>query len=175
MNSGQRLGFGFEEPVRGEKDEWITPRHVTDALGAFDLDPCAPVCPPWKIAAATFTVQSDGLKQNWGGARAFCNPPYGPQTAVWLNRLAAHGNGIALVFARTETRWFQEVAPKASGFLFLAGRLRFHHVDGRQGQSATAPSVLMSFDGPATNLSNRAWLEKCGLPGVFFGALQVTK
>jgi hypothetical protein len=32
--------------------------------------------------------------------------PYGKLATAWLDRLAAHGNGIALVFARTETKMF---------------------------------------------------------------------
>ena len=27
-------------------DEWYTPKEIIDALGEFDLDPCAPVAPP---------------------------------------------------------------------------------------------------------------------------------
>ncbi len=34
------------------------------------------------------------------------NPPYGEQTERWLAKLAKHGNGIALVYARTETKMF---------------------------------------------------------------------
>ena len=28
-------------------DEWYTPKEIIDALGEFDLDPCAPVSPPY--------------------------------------------------------------------------------------------------------------------------------
>ena len=34
------------------------------------------------------------------------NPPYGSETPKWLKKLSEHGNGIALIYARTETRMF---------------------------------------------------------------------
>lgn len=142
----QRGGMaGHESTVMG-KDEWLTPRFITQALGAFDLDPCSPVSPPWPIAARTFSAGDDGLAQQWGG-RVWCNPPYGPHTGRWLARCAEHGNAIALVFARTETRaWQQHVFPRASALFFIAGRLTFHHVDGSAAKlSAGAPSALIAY------------------------------
>ena len=44
---------GHHAPVKGAKDEWITPPFITQALGPFDLDPCAPVDAPWPIAQRT--------------------------------------------------------------------------------------------------------------------------
>jgi len=34
------------------------------------------------------------------------NPPYGNRTKQWMKKMAEHDNGIALIFARTETRIF---------------------------------------------------------------------
>ena len=36
------------------------------------------------------------------------NPPYGPPPVIgpWMRRMAAHGHGTALIFARTETAIF---------------------------------------------------------------------
>jgi hypothetical protein len=39
-----------------------------------------------------------------------------------------HRNGIALVFARTDTSWFHDYVAKADAILFLRGRIAF--VDG---------------------------------------------
>lgn len=139
---------GHESTVMG-KDEWLTPKFIIDALGPFDLDPCSPSKPPWPIAARTFTAADDGLTQPWGGAgvRAWCNPPYGPHTGQWLARCAAHGNAIALVFARTETRaWQAYVFGHAHAVLFIAGRLTFCNADGSPGKnSAGAPSALVAY------------------------------
>lgn len=88
-----------------QKDEWLTPPHVLEQLGVFDLDPCSPVNRPWDTAKYHMTINDDGMSKKWEG-RVFCNPPYGTQTKHWLDKCAEHGNCIALVFARTETKMF---------------------------------------------------------------------
>lgn len=127
-------------------DEWLTPPEIIKALGPFDLDPCAPVNRPWDTASRHYTVQDNGLTQSWYG-RVWLNPPYGRETFTWMERLAEHGNGIALIFARTETKGFHEqIWRKAKAVFFFEGRLKFHYVDGRQGGTANAPSCLVAYD-----------------------------
>ena len=129
-------------------DDWITPKWLVDQLGPFDLDPCASDKQPWPCAAESWTFADNGLMRPWAGF-AFVNPPYGRAMTTWLNRLALHGNGIALVFARTETRaFFDYVWPYASALLFLRGRLTFHYPDGsmpRNGANSGGPSVLIAY------------------------------
>lgn len=144
------LGMGgHHKPVRGEKDEWLTPPFILEALGPFDLDPCAPVNPPWMMAKRHLTEIDDGLLAPWGEDEfVWLNPPYGQQTWRWLDRLAVHpAGGIALIFARTETSgFFESVWKKAGSLLFLEGRLFFHHVDGRRAaHNSGAPSVLVGY------------------------------
>lgn len=137
------------------KDEWLTPPEIIRALGPFDLDPCAPVIPPWPLAEKKFTCHDNGLTREWNGF-VWCNPPYST-ASKWLGRLASHsGGGIALVFARTETGSFHEhVWNKADALYFLKGRLRFYNVNGKIGGSAPAPSVLIAYGGLAkTRLAN---------------------
>lgn len=138
------------------KDEWLTPPEILAALGPFDLDPCAPVSPPWPMAAKTYTLQDDGLKQPWDGF-VWCNPPYGREAAAWLARLAEHGNGLALIFARTETEmFFAHVWDKATAVLFIRGRLHFHHVNGtRAAANAGAPSCLVAYGKEAAERLSR--------------------
>lgn len=45
-----------------------TPREIIEALGEFDLDPCAPMHPLWPTAKIMYNKQDNGLIQNWGGA-----------------------------------------------------------------------------------------------------------
>lgn len=144
-------------------DEWLTPPEILAALGPFDLDPCAPIRRPWDMAIHHFTVVDNGLSLPWHGL-VFMNPPYGQETGKWLARLAAHGEGIALIFARTETRMFFEyVWPKAHAILFLEGRLHFHYVSGqRAAANSGAPSVLIAY---GQECSDR--LRKSGLAGKF--------
>lgn len=130
----------------GGKDEWLTPPEIVKDLGGFDLDPCSPIDRPWPTAKTHYTIEDDGLEQKWHG-RVWLNPPYGTQTFKWIQKLAAHGNGISLIFARTDTAgFFSEVWNKADGILFLEGRLNFHHVDGRRAKlNAGAPSCLVAY------------------------------
>jgi hypothetical protein len=163
----ERKAFSHERVATG-KEEWLTPPEIVQALGPFDLDPCAPVTRPWDTAARHYTIQDNGLAQPWDG-RVWMNPPYGPKTGQWLERLAAHGNGIALVFARTETRaFFSAVWDRADGVLFIKGRIRFYHADGRQADSAGAPSCLVAYGEENDWIIRDAWRHKAaGITGFY--------
>lgn len=126
-------------------DEWLTPPYILHALGPFDLDPASPINRPWDMARKHYTKIDDGMAQPWEG-RMWLNPPYGKETFRWLARLAEHKSGLALIFARTETRGFHsEIWAKARAMFFFQGRLRFHRVTGEQGGTANAPSCLVAY------------------------------
>lgn len=140
--------------------DWLTPPEILSALGDFDLDPCASEHQPWRTAARELTIRDDGLSKPWRG-RVWCNPPYGPFAARWLERCADHGNAIAFVFARTETAVFQDhVWPKADAVLFLRGRVAFRVPGGGRAGPAGAPSVLIAY-----GKANAEVLRSCGIPG----------
>jgi hypothetical protein len=146
-------------------DEWLTPKYITDALGTFDLDPCSPINRPWDTASAYYTQLDDGLTKDWHG-RVWCNPPYGTETKKWLAKLAAHGNGIALIFSRTETSsFFSEVFPKADSIFFFKGRLRFCDVTGKQSGTAGAPSCIVCYGNENTEVLAKA-MEQQKLIGI---------
>ena len=85
-------------------DEWYTPKEIIDALGIFDTDPCVPVNPLWETARIMYNKEHDGLSQEWIG-RVWLNPPYSrPLIEQFVKRLAEHGNGIALLFNRCDSR-----------------------------------------------------------------------
>jgi hypothetical protein len=125
---------------------WLTPPELVEALGEFDLDPCG--APGHVLAARTYLLENgeDGLRDPWEG-RVWLNPPYGKDAAPFLSRLAEHGQGIALIFARTETGWFHEqVWEKASGILFLKGRVTFLDADKVPAKANSgAPSCLVAY------------------------------
>lgn len=138
--------LGNETSV-AKTDVWLTPPHIIRALGEFDLDPCASTDRPWDTAKKHYTIEDDGYHQEWEG-RVWMNPPYGPELDRWLHKMSEHGDGIALVFARTETRaFFRNVwaSDTARGIMFLRGRLRFHTPDGMLGGTAGAPSCLIAY------------------------------
>jgi len=166
---GKGIG-GHTKTYRGKSDDWITPKFIFDALGEFDLDPCASLTQPWTSAKQSFTLLNDGLSKDWLD-RVWLNPPYGPETSKWLSKLANHNNGIALVFARTETKmFFRYVWPKAHSLLFIEGRLFFHYPDGKKGEdNAGGPSVLIAYgqeNGETLRKSNikGAWVDNHYFP-----------
>ena len=164
----QTSGFLHDTWESRQKDEWLTPRHIITSLGPFDLDPCSPIKRPWPTAKRHYTVIDDGLSKPWSG-RVFLNPPYGRATIHWMQRLKEHGNGIGLVFARTETAlFFKCIWPYAHALLFLKGRLAFSHVDGSCGGHAGAPSCLVAY-----GEHNAETLRTCHLPGVFVTRYEV--
>ena len=77
-----------------------------------------------------------------------------------MERLSQHGNGIALVFARTETAmFFEHVWGKAAGALFLEGRLYFYQLDGTRAKgNSGGPSVLLAY-----GEENARLLQECPL------------
>ncbi|MCR2000108.1 phage N-6-adenine-methyltransferase [Bacteroides acidifaciens] len=59
------MNTSFERSANAS-DEWYTPREIIEALGEFDLDPCAPMHPLWPTAKIMYNKQDNGLIQNWG-------------------------------------------------------------------------------------------------------------
>lgn len=139
--------MGSHQSARMVTDQWLTPPQIIQALGPFDLDPCAAPEPrPWPTADRHITPPEDGLAELWKG-RVWLNPPYSREAVHWLRGMAEHGYGTALVFARTETSWFAEtVWRRASAILFLDGRLHFYRPDGTRAKAnAGAPSTLVAY------------------------------
>lgn len=162
------MSIGGHHSAAAGSTTWLTPPHVLDALGtweAFDLDPCAAPNPrPWPTAwRMTSEDDGDGLAMEWDG-RVWGNFPYGGEVGDWLAKLATHDRGTALIFARTETEFFQrQVWQRASGLLFLSGRLFFHHADGtRAKHNSGAPSVLCAYGREDMDI-----LAGCALSGAF--------
>lgn len=145
--SSMRSDHPYKARPIGATNEWLTPPQIIAALGQFDLDPCAAPLPrPWPTARSHICLPQDGLANEWHG-RVWCNPPFGRETGKWLKKMALHGNGIALTFARTDTRMFSEwVWPYANGLLFMAGRPHFYRPDGAQASgNSGGPIVLIAY------------------------------
>jgi hypothetical protein len=145
-----RRSMGSHQSANAKSHTWLTPPEIIEALGPFDLDPCA--CPeprPWSTAQTMWTREDSPLNREWIGGRVWMNPPFGPKETVmaFMRRLVQHGRGTALLFARTETELFQEtVFGEATSILFLKGRPHFHHQDGRRAAANSgAPVCLIAY------------------------------
>jgi len=112
--------------------------------------------------AKYFDVQSDALDpfNVWEGV-CFLNPPFGVpgkvsqiergyRMARWMRKavLCSHVNGatiVALIPARTDTRWFLDYVNPYAEIRFVNRRLRFGTPDGKKPKSATFPSIVAIF------------------------------
>lgn len=142
------LSFTAGDPSshEGITNTWFTPPEIVQPLGRFDLDPCTQSYRPFDTAVRHLCEDMGecGLSAPWEG-RVWLNPPYGRAIARWLQKLADHGNGIALVFARTDTAWAQRLIASADGVNFLNGRIVFIRANGDRADNAGAGSMLLAF------------------------------
>ncbi|MDE6276840.1 MAG: phage N-6-adenine-methyltransferase [Muribaculaceae bacterium] len=125
-------------------DEWFTPKEIIEALGVFDLDPCA--AHGWLTASSHLYKEDDGLAHKWWG-RVWLNPPYSRRLiSPFIHKMAEHGDGIALIFNRMDiTLWHDVIFPTATAMLVMRDRLKFYRPDGTQGESAGCGSVLVAW------------------------------
>lgn len=158
-----KTGMGSHQSAKMINEEWLTPREIIDSFPLFNLDPCAPFNQPWRTASKKYTKEDNGLIQDWSGS-VFLNPPYGRECIKWMRKLSEHGNGIALIFARTETKlFFETVWNKADSILFIEGRLHFHYVNGERAKANSgAPSCLIAYGEACSQ-----WLKESNIKGKF--------
>lgn len=140
------MTLGSHQRCVGKSQVHLTPKWLIDALGPFDLDPCAATERPWDCASRNYVEADDGLALPWEGV-VWLNPPFDRyQVGKWIQKLSEHGSGIALVHARTEAAWFRPIWETNDYLLFLDRRIKFCRVDGsEQPANSGAPVVLAAF------------------------------
>ena len=128
-------------------NEWATPQYLFDELDKefnFTLDPCATdenfKCDKY------FTIEDDGLIQDWSNDVVFMNPPYGRDIKHWIKKAyESHKQGatvVCLIPARTDTSyWHEFIFGKATDVRFLRGRVKF----GDSKNSAPFPSAIVVY------------------------------
>lgn len=102
-------------------DDWYTPRWIFSAADiVFDIDVAAPVIPESRTVPAMryLTVIDDGLTAPWDGV-IWCNPPYS-KAAPWVDRWAAHADGMILLPAVPEVKWLGVLLNSSDAFTLLA-------------------------------------------------------
>lgn len=131
-----------------------TPRHITEYLGPFDLDPCAGK--NTNIATINYSIEEgkNGLLLPWIGF-VWCNPPFS-QKEAWIAKMIEHQNGILLLPERGSAPWFGPLAQSAGHYFVLGKKINFEGGS----SSNNIGSVLFPF-GP--NASQR--IKNCKLPG----------
>ena len=138
----------IEVMFSSKSDEWATPQHIFDELDSefgFDLDVCANEsnhkCENY------YSIEQDGLSQDWAGHRVFCNPPYS-NIAKWVEKAFYETKSkntlvVLLIPSRTDTKYFQNYIYNRSEIRFIKGRLKF----GNSKNSAPFPSMIVVFRG----------------------------
>ena len=128
-------------------DMWSTPQKFYDKLNeefSFNLDPCS--TNKNNKCEKHFTIDDDGLKQDWQGFTVFCNPPYGRVLKDWVKKchdesLKPNTRVVMLIPARTDTIYFHKYIYNIATIRFLKGRLKF----GDCKNSAPFPSMVVVF------------------------------
>lgn len=115
--------------VTATADDWYTPRWVFDAAGInFDLDVAAPTDPAMRTcpASAYLTPVEDGLTSPWHGL-VWCNPPYS-NPAPWVDRFAVHSAGGMMLVPAASAMWLGRLAASADAIALV--RCEFGRPDG---------------------------------------------
>ena len=127
--------------------KWETPQDFYDKLDAefnFTLDPCCE-----KETAKCnkyYTSKENGLEQDWEGETVFCNPPYGREQKLWIEKCWKESNKpdttvVMLLPARTDTIAFHKYIYNRAEIRFIKGRLKF----GNSKHSAPFPSMVVIY------------------------------
>jgi hypothetical protein len=109
-----------------------------------------------------YTKADNGLLKPWCGL-VWMNPPFGGRNGQvpWLRKFMQHGNGIALVAARTSAAWFHDEGTKAETMLFPRGKTKFIRPDGTRGESPGTGIVLLGMGDKANAALRRSRLGLC--------------
>ena len=131
--------------TQGTSDiEWYTPdeylQAARDVLGRIDLDPASSVMAQEKVRADRFfTIEDNGLRQEWHG-NVWLNPPYAqPNIALFASKMVAEFKSgrvtaaVMLTHNYTDTRWFHELLAAANLICFTRGRIGLVNADGSTG------------------------------------------
>ena len=134
-----------------KSNDWATPQDFYNQLDAefeFTLDPCASQSSA--KCASFYTADDDGLSKDWEGHTVFMNPPYGRKIGNWIQKAYEEGEKsntrvVALIPARTDTKYWHNYCMKATEIRFVKGRLKFGQ--GNTKNSAPFPSAVVIFSG----------------------------
>jgi hypothetical protein len=111
-------------------DDFLTPPHLVEAMGEFDLDPCASQRQESSLARRAYRFPEDnGLLLPWDGA-VFVNPPFS-ELQSWINRFVLHGNGVLLVPSRVEVSWFWKLWRHCDAIFLTKGPVKYLCPEGK--------------------------------------------
>lgn len=153
MRGAEKAG-GNRVMLSSTNVSWGTPQDLFDNLNEefhFTLDAAASdknhKCPRY------YTEETDGLSHSWGGETVFLNPPYGKEIGLWMKKAFSENLGgvtvVAVVPARTSTRWFHDYVYGKAELRFIKGRLKYTDEDGNAKDPAPFDSMIVIYRGEA--------------------------
>ena len=153
-------------------NEWYTPPDIIEAarkvLGSITLDPASSAIANQTVKANKFySIDDDGLIQNWDGENIWLNPPYkSGLIEKFVDKLldSNFNQAIVLVNNATDTKWFSRLAYRANAIIFPTGRIKFLSPDGVTHNSPIQGQAILYFGkhiksfSDAFKLYGRCWL-----------------
>jgi len=131
------------------RDDWETPKYFFDLLNeifGFTLDAAAShsnhKCDKY------YTIQEDGILQDWEGETAFCNPPFN-EISMWVKKCYSEGQKkdttvVMICPVRSDTDYWHEYIMKAHEVWFVNKRVNFLR-DGKEVKGSTFPLCVIVF------------------------------
>ncbi len=109
------------------RNDWATPAWLFEELHEeFDFTVDAAAGSGNTKVPRFWSLEDDGLKQDWSRERVWCNPPYGAQVAHWVEKaIADNGLAVLLVPVRSETVWWHRAIAAVAEIRFIRGRVHF--------------------------------------------------
>ena len=158
MSDRLDMDFGHDLIDNGTSDDYYTPPFIFEALGLeFDMDVCAPSAGvPWIPAKQSISVIEDGLITPWNGL-VWCNPPFS-NISPWIDKMEAHGNGIALVGV-SKSRWCNNAWNQSGAIMLLPSNLKFIRANGNPESILTA-TMLIGYGDQAVTAMNASNLGR---------------
>lgn len=151
-------------------NEWATPQYLfkyLDDTYHYTLDPC---CTKETAKCKKFyTIEDDGLAQDWSQDVVYVNPPYGRIIGQWIKKAYDESRRgatvVCLIPARTDTKYFYNYCIKASEIIFLTGRIKFIEDGKKLKAGAPFPSCIVVFT-PNQSPPKISWkkLSECVSP-----------
>lgn len=143
------MSNNFFSRNENSKDDWETPPaffKLLDDKFHFTLDACA--SPSNAKCKKYYTIEQNGLIQDWTGETVFINPPFSDNES-WLRKaLEESEKGITVVViipARTDTKYWHNYAMKSDEIWLCQGRVNFLINGKKPKNGSTFPLAVIVF------------------------------
>ncbi len=143
---GKRANDQRDAGATPDRDAWTTPSWITDALGAFDLDPCSNVRACVQADRAfRLDAGEDGLELAHtvpADSRVFINPPYSSGQVIRWVKAYEHTRFCFLLRFDPSTAWFAHLYRRSGLVVVPRKRVNFQPPPGVKAFTNVYPHAL---------------------------------